>query len=374
MIEIREAVTKKDIKKFVDFPQKLYKGNPFFVPFLRYEEINNANPQKNPALADCKVKYFLAFKDGALCGRIMGIVHYGDIGRYGIKRVRFSRIDFIDDTEVARALIKAVEDFGRAEGLEYIHGPIGFNDLDRVGMLVEGFDKMATFETQYNYEYYPAAMDRLGFQKDADWIETFYFVPPRIDPRIEKISRMALEKYNLKSVRGTKRQMIKRYGLKLFEMIDKSYHGLYGTVPLNPKVIKGIIGMFKLIADPKLICVVVDKDDNVVAGGLALPSIAKAVQKSKGRLTLLAVIRLLWAIKRYKVIDLALIGVLPEYQNKGLNAIVITDIVNGGIQRKVIGAESNYVLEDNYKSISQLSFMDKVQHKRRRAYVKPIEP
>lgn len=374
MIEIREIVNKKDVKKFVDFPQKLYKGNPYFVPYLRMDELNILNPKKNPALEGCKAKAFLAYRDGALCGRILGIIHYGDIERFGVKRIRFSRIDFTDDIEAARALLNAVADFGRAEGMEYIHGPLGFNDLDREGMLVEGFDRIATFETQYSYPYYPVIMEKLGFEKDVDWVENYIKCPKVMDGRIERISQKVLERFNLRIACFGKRDFIKKYALKFFEMLDKSYSGLYATVPLPPRVIDNTVKMFKLIADKRLVCCVLDKDDNVVAGGLALPSIAKAVQKSKGRLLPFGIFRLLWAIKRYKVVDLALIGVLPQYQNKGINSIVVTEIVKGGISRKIDGAESNPTLEDNTKVRSQLDFMEAEQHKRRRAFIKRIEP
>lgn len=373
MIEIREAVSKKDIKKFVDFPQKLYKGNPYFVPYLRMDEVNIINPEKNPALEDCKAKCFLAYRDGELCGRVMGIVHYGDIKRSGIKRIRFSRIDFINDVEVARALLNAVEELGRAEGLEYIHGPLDFNDLGREGMLIEGFDRMSTFETQYSYEYYPVIMEKIGFKKDVDWIEHLIKCPKKMDERIERLSQKVLERFNLRIARYSKREFIKRYALKFFEMLDKSYTELYATVPLPPKVIDSTVKSFKLIADKRLVCCVVDKDDTIVAGGLALPSIAKAVQKSKGRLLPFGIFRLLWAIKRYSVVDLALIGVLPEYRNKGLNSIIITEIVKGAISRKVVDAESNHMLEDNTNIQAQNKFMEHIVHKRRRAYVKPIE-
>lgn len=373
MIEIREAVSKKDVKEFVDFPQKLYKGNPYFVPYLRFDEMNILDPKKNPALCDCKVKAFLAYRDGELSGRVLGIIHYGDIKRFGIKRIRFSRIDFIDDAEVARALISAVEGFGRAEGLEYIHGPLGFNDLDREGMLIEGFDRISTFETQYSYPYYPAIMERIGFKKDVDWIEQYIKCPKKTDERIERLSQKVLERFNLRIARFGKREFIKRYAHKFFEMLDKSFSGLYATVPLPPKVIDSTVKMFGLIADKRLVACVLDKDGNVIAGGIALPSIAKAVQKSKGRLLPFGVFRILWAVKHYKIIDLALIGVLPEYRNKGINSIIISEIMKGSISQNADYAESNVMLENNLNVQAQNKFMEHIVHKRRRCFIKPIE-
>ena len=373
MIEIREAASKKDIKKFIDYPQKLYKDCPYFVPFLRMDEINMSNPKKNASLEVCKVKYFLAYKGGEIVGRVLGIIHFDDIKKTGVKRVRFSRIDFIDDIEVARALIKAVEEFGKAEGMEYIHGPLGFNDLDREGLLTEGFDRISTFEEQYSYPYYPVLLEKLGFEKDVDWISMLLKCPPVMDARIERISERVLKKYDLRVARfKSKNEFINKYGRKFFRAMDECYSGLYATVPFSEKVIDNTIKMFKLIADLKLICVVVDKDDNIVAGGMALANIAKAVQKSKGRLGPLGIIRLLWAVKHYEYIDFAFIGVLPEYLNKGVNSIVITEIVKGGIARRVKGAETNLMLEFNNKVQSQFSFLEGERHKRRRAYIKPI--
>ncbi len=372
MIEIKEAVLKKDIKKFVDFPRKLYKGCPYFVPFLRFDEINNADPRKNPSLESCRAKYFLAYKDGVIAGRIMAIIAYEDIKKSGVKRIRFSRIDFIDDVEVAGALLKAVADFGRSEGLEYVHGPLGFNDTDREGLLIEGFDRMGTFETQYSYPYYHKHLEALGFIKDVDWLERVYRCPPAPDQRIEKISQMVLKRYNLTSLHLNKKQFIERYAKKFFEMIDKSYSGLYATVPLSDKVVDSLVNMFKLIADTRFICCVVDENDNVIGGGIALPSIAKALNKSGGRLTPLGIIRLLWALKHFDTVDFALIGVLPEYLNKGVNAIVISEILNGGINKGVRYGESNPTLETNNNVQTQFKFLDIAWEKRRRAYVKPI--
>ena len=372
MIEIREAVCKKDIKKFVDFPQKLYKDCPYFVPFLRFDEINNADPKKNPALEDCRSRYFLAYRGGEIVGRVMAIIHYADIKKSGIKRIRFSRIDFIDDYEVSAALIKTVEDLGRKEGLEHIHGPLGFNDLDREGLLIEGFERRATFETQYSYPYYQKHIEGLGFQKDVDWVERVYRCPPQPDQRIEKISQMVLKRHNLKSVDLNKKQFIERYGKKFFTMIDQSYSGLYASVPLSDKVIDATIGMFKFIADMRLICCIVDENDNVVGGGIALPGIAKAIQKSRGRLTPCGIIRFLYATKHYDTVDFVLIGVLPQYLNKGVNAIVVSKILNGGIERGVKYGESNPTLETNFNVQSQFKFLEIAWQKRRRAYTKAI--
>ncbi|GHV04191.1 N-acetyltransferase [Clostridia bacterium] len=373
MITIKEAVTKRDLKKFVDFPVKLYKNCPYFVPPLRSDELKLTDPKKNPSAPYCRTKYWLAYKDGKLAGRISAIINRLDDEKTGLKRARFCRIDFIEDREVARALLKTAEDFAREEGHKSIHGPIGFNDLDREGLLIDGFDRMSTFETQYNYPYYQTYLEELGYEKDIDAEECTYAVPKVCDERIDRIANKIIQKYGLRILDMPKRRMIKAYGEKIFHLLDRCYSHLYGTVPLKDEVIRSILSSFGLIARTELMCFVVDKDDNVIAAAIVLPSIADAVRKSRGRLTPAGIVRILRAVRRPKTVDSALIGVSPEYQNRGVNAIVVDRVLKGAIRLKAEVAESNPMLITNEKIRGEFKFTDGVVTRRRRFYKKELQ-
>ncbi|MDR1094427.1 MAG: N-acetyltransferase [Clostridiales bacterium] len=372
MITIKEAITKRDLKKFVDFPVALYKDCPYFVPPLRMDELKLTNPKKNPSSPYCRTKYYLAYRDGKIVGRVSAIINGLDEEKTGLKRVRFCRIDFVEDREVARALMNAVEDFARAEGRAVVHGPIGYHDLDREGLLIEGFDRLSTFETQYSYPYYRTYLEELGYEKDADAEEATYAIPKKYDDRIDRIAGKIIRKYGLRILDMPKRRMIKQYGEKVFHLFDRCYSHLYGTVPLRDEVIRDVLASFGLVARLELISVVTDKDDNVIAAALVLPSIAEAVRKSRGRLTPLGIIRIMRAVRRPKVVDCALIGVAPEYQNRGVNAVVLDRVIKGAVKLKVETAESNLMLVTNQKIRGEFSFTNGTVTRRRRFYKKEV--
>jgi len=371
MITIKEASTKRDLKKFADFPTRLYRDCPYYVPPIRINELKLANPKKNPSGKNCRAKYWLAYKGGKLAGRVSAIINGLDDRKTGLRRVRFCRIDFIDDREVSRTLMNAVEDFAKKEGRRDIIGPLGFNDLDREGLLIEGFDRMSTFETQYNYPYYKTHLEDLGYVKEIDSEEILYTVPKVHDERISRIAQKALEKYDFRILEGmSKRRLIKLYGEKAFRMLDECYSALFCTVPLTGEAIKSTLGSFGLIARLEMMCFVADKDGNVVAGAIALPSIADAVRKSRGRLTPFSILRIIRAVRRPKTVDLVLIGVLPAYRNYGLSAVIIDRVLRGIVASGATLAESNPLLETNDKIHAQFTFTDGEVVRRRRFYKK----
>ena len=372
MVVVLEVKTRKQKKEFLNFPLKMYKDNPYFVPPLYIDEKKIFN--KNYLYHDqAEAVYYNAYIDNKIVGRISGIIQYASNKKENQKRVRFTRFDAIDSQEVADALFSKVEEWAKEKGMDTIVGPLGFSDLEREGLLIEGFDQISTFEEQYNYPYYQKLIENYGFEKEVDWVERKLYAPKEPDERLKRLSSLMMKRYNLKfgEAKNTN-EFIKKYADKFFDIIDKTYVDIYGSVPFTKATKKLMIDNFKLIVDVKYVSVIVDQDDNVVCFGIGFPSLGKAIQKSQGHLTPCALIRLLKAIKKPKVLDLGLIGVLPEYQAKGISSAMIAKIMDmltdGGIEY----AETNLNLETNTKIQNQWKSFDSVLHKRRRAFVKKI--
>ena len=373
MIEIKEVKTRKQRKEFVEFPLKLYKGNEYFVPPLYGDEMKIFRSDY-VYFEQAEAVYYNAYRDGVMVGRISGILQHAANKKWGQSRVRFTRFDAIDDQEVADALFATVEAWAKEKGMKEIVGPLGFSDLEREGLLIEGFDQMNTFEEQYNYPYYQRLIENYGFTKDVDWVEHQLRVPEGgFDPRYRKISDMMLQKYNLhfKTARNT-RQFIKKYANDIFKIWDETYDQIYGTVPFTEKLKKEIVAQFKLLINMKFIRVLYDENDKLVAFGFLFPNISDAVRPSGGRLTLPCIIRLLKAIRRPKVVDFAIIGVCDEYKNKGLPAAIFVSL-GDTLEDYVEHAESNLNLEENHAIQNAWKYFDAIQNKRRRCFIKQLE-
>ena len=371
-IVIKEVKTKKEQKEFLEFPLKLYKNNPYFVPPLYADEKKIFKPDY-VYLEQSKAIYFNAYMDGKMVGRISGILQYASNEKWNQKRVRWTRFDSIDNIEVSNALFKAVEEFAKDNDMDELVGPLGFSDLEREGLLIEGFDELSTFEEQYNYEYYPNLVEEYGFVKEVDWEERQLRLPKEMDDRLYKLADRILKKYNLHipRVKSTK-EFLKRYADQFFELLDKTYDGLYQTVPFTEGTKKLLIENFNLVINTNYVAVIVDENDKVVCFGLTIPSLAKALQKSNGHLTLPALIRCLKSIKKPEIIDLALIGVDPQYQMKGVVTSLILEIMNMLKKEHVKYVETNLNLETNFGIINQWKIFDARLHKKRRCYVKKI--
>lgn len=373
MLEVREVKTKKEKKEFLNFPLNLYKDNPYFVPPLYMDEKKIFNDDY-VYYDQSEAIYYNAYLDGKIVGRISGIIQHASNAKENTRRVRFTRFDSINNQEVANSLFSKVEEWAKNKGMDTIVGPLGFSDLEREGLLIEGFEELSTFEEQYNYPYYQELIENYGFVKEVDWLERKLYLPKEVDPKFERLTTLMMKRYNLKfaEAKNTK-QFIKKYAAKFFEIIDTTYVDIYGSVPFTPAMRDMMIKNFNLIIDMKHCAVIVDENDNVVCFGICFPSIAKAVQKSKGKLTPLALIRLLKAIKRPQILDLGLIGVLPEYAKKGIASSFIWEIIkmlqNGDIKY----CETNLNLETNINIQNQWKAFDSVLHKRRRAFVKEIK-
>ena len=373
MIEIREVKTKKERKQFVEFPLNLYKGNEYFVPPLYGDEMAIFSPNY-VYYEQAEAVYFNAYRDGVMVGRISGILQKAANEKWGQKQVRFTRFDAIDDQEVADALLGAVEAWGREKGMEEIVGPLGFSDLEREGLLIEGFDQMNTFEEQYNYPYYQRLIENCGYGKDVDWLEHQLRAPKEgFDPKYRKISEMMLKKYNLHfgQAKNTS-QFLKKYAEDIFKIWDETYAKIYGTVPFTDKLKKSAISQFKLIINKDFLRVLFDENGKVIAFGVMFPSISDAVRPSGGRLTLPCIFRILKSVRHPKVVDLAVIGVADEYKNKGLSAAMLVEL-GDMLKDQVEHAESNLNLEHNIPIQNAWKYFDAIQNKRRRCFIKSLK-
>ena len=374
MVEIREVRNRGELRKFVDFPNQMYRDVPQFIPAMYGDDMQDWDRRKNPAFEYCEGKCFLAYKDGKLAGRIAAIYNRKANEKWNLNRMRFWQVDFIDDPEVSAALFKAVEDYAREMGCDEVHGPLGFTDLDSEGMLIEGFDEKGMFITFYNYPYYREHLERLGYGKDVDWVEFLVEVPydERMVTRLERLSQRVLNYSKLHILEVTSRKQYKTLLVDVFKLVDSAYSQLYGTVPISQKQIQRYASKFIPIINPELTCFVMDEQNRLVAFGLAAPSIADALKKSRGRLFPLGWIGVLKALRKNDTLDLFLIAVTEEYRNKAVNAVVMNHVLKGCHKMGITKAETGPQLETNDKIQHQFVIFNTRQHKRRRCFVKKL--
>lgn len=373
MVEVREVKTAGDIREFIEFPLRMYKGCPWFVPPLYGDEKKLLRSGGNTEDADAV--FYLAKREGKTVGRIQGILQKRYNALHDTKQVRFTRFDSIDDPEVAKALFDAVEQWGREKGMTHICGPLGYSDMDREGLLIEGFEENSTFEEQYNYAYYGALLEGCGFQKDVDWVESELRMPAQRNPMLQRVAERTMKMNKLhvaSSADLSKRAYIEKYRDGFFDCLDECYSKLYGTVPLTRDAQDELIDQFMLIVNKKYLVFICDENDRVVGFGLCFPSIGDAVKKSGGRLTPMTLLRILKAVRKPRTIDLGLVAILPEYQNKGINAVILNGLLDMLSDGEVKTCETNLNLETNTAVQAQWKHFDARQHKRRRAYSKTI--
>lgn len=372
-ISLKEVTSDKDLKRFVDFQYKLYKNDKYWVPPLKKEELFSLRRDKNPAFDFCETKYWLAFKNDELVGRIAGIINHKFNDKFNKKIMRFGWIDFIDDEEVCSSLLSTVENWAKEKGMHEVHGPLGFTDMDGEGTLIEGFDEVSTLGAIYNYPYYPILIERNGYTKDIDWIE--YQVKMTSDPVPEKISRIsdiALKRNKLRVLRVNKPKELLPYAREMFYLINSSYKDLYGFVELSDKQIDMYVKQYFGFIKPEYLPIVLNEKNEMVAFGITMPSLSKAFQKAEGKLFPFGFIHILKAMKNNPGLDLYLTAVRPDMQDKGVNAILMNEINKLIIKNNIRIVETNRELEDNSKVQAQWRFFEHRQHKRRRCYKKEI--
>jgi len=370
-LTIREVRNKKDLERFIKFPFSLYKQNKYWIPPLLMDERNTLDRKKNPAFENCRAKYLLAERDGKAVGRIAGIINDTYIQKWGQKHCRFGWFDFIDDIEVSRALLGAVEDWAQENEMTAVHGPLGFTDMDPEGMLIHGFDELGTMATLYNHPYYPEHMERLDYNKDIDWVEFEVIAPDEIPAKVLRLQELVLKRSKLRVVE-TKKKNLKPYARKMFDLINQAYADLYGFVRLSDRQIDVYINQYFSLIHPDYVRFITDEEDNLIAFGIAMPSLSRALQLSKGRLFPFGFIHLLWALKYPKYIDFLLVAVRPDYQARGITAILMTEITRNCLKNGIISAETNVELETNTQVQAIWKHYNARQHKRRRCYIKTL--
>jgi len=373
-IQVKEVTTKRDLRRFVKFNIDLYKDCPYHVPGIIDEEIMTLSKDKNPAFETCEAIYFLAFKDDKIAGRIAGIIVHNSNEIWKENHARFGFVDFIDDNDVVDALFNAVIEWAKSKGITALHGPLGFTDMDHEGMLIDGFDKLGTMATIYNYPYYPQQLERMGFTKDQDWKEYKIYIPDAVPEKHLRIGEIVKKKYGLKVLKFKKRKEIWNYAYKIFETLNAAYSHLYGFTPLTPKQIDYYVKMYIPMLRLDLVTLIIREADDAVAGfAITLPNLSTAMRKAKGSLLPFGFIYLLKALySKPKIIDLYLIGVLPEYRGKGVNALIFNDLIPEYIKLGSEYAESNPELETNNAVQAQWDYFRREHHKTRRAYIKKI--
>ena len=372
-MKIEVVKTRKQRKQFLEFANMLYKGNEYFVPNLYMSDA--AVFKKDYYYYDtCEAEYYLCYGDnGEVLGRISPFIQHASNEKTGEKRARFHFFDCVNDQKVADMLFDAAVKWSKDKGMTKICGPLGFSDLEREGMLIEGFDKVQTFEEQYNYDYYPTLVENYGFKKDVDWFEYQIRAKQQELERVKKIRDYIGRKYGLRLVKlKNMNEFINKYADKVFDCLDASYGKLYGTVPITPKMRKELLSQFKLVIKCDYILPVVDKDDNVVAFGFVLPNIGEAMQVAGGHLTPRALIKLIKILKNPKIIDFGLVGILPEYQGTGVNSFFVAAINDFYNTHQVEHFETNLNLEDNLNIQKQWQYFDAQLVKKRRSYVLDI--
>lgn len=373
-VTITEINSKAEKRKFVKFPIQLYKGNPYYVPPLILDELETINPEKNPAFDFCEQKLFLAYKNGKVAGRIAAIINHSANKVWNQKHARFGFVDFIDDNEVVDALFDAAIQWAKEKGMEAIQGPMGYTDLDHEGLLIYGYDKISTMSTTYSYPYYKDQIERLGFEKDADWAEFVISVPDKMPDRHLRIAKIVTDKYKLKVLKFKSLTQIKPYVNKLFNVLNSAYQPLYGFAPLTQKQIDYYVKMYVPLLRWDIVTIVIEEEtDDVVGFGITVPNLSTALQKAKGKFLPFGWYYLWKALKRQNdVADLMLMGVAPRYQGKGVNAIIFCDFAESAKNCGFKYVESNPELEENNKMVSLWDGFDAVNHKKRRAYIKKI--
>lgn len=374
MLTVKEVTTRRDVKDFIEFPLELYKDCPYFVPPLYSDEKKLLLAEKSTGITD--TVFYLAKDDNKTVGRIQGIIQKQHNEIHGAAQVRFTRFDCIDDKRVAAMLLNTVEKWGKERGMQEICGPLGANDLEREGLLVEGFDENSTFEEQYNFEYYKTLIEASGYEKDVDWLEYELRKPEKRNEMLSRVAKRAMElsKLHVASTENiSKKKYIEKYRDGFFECLDVCYRDLYGTVPITKQAQDELIKQFMLIVNKEYAVFICDESEKVVGFGLCFPAIGDAIKKSRGRLTPAALIRILKSVKNAKTLDLGLVAIRPEYQNAGINAVILDSMLGMLEEGKIEKCETNLNLETNTAVRSQWKYFNARQHKRRRSYKKKLE-
>jgi GNAT superfamily N-acetyltransferase len=370
--QLKEVSNDKLLKQFISFQYNLYKGNKYFIPPLRLDEKKTLDKRRNAAFDFCESKYWLVYKDEKIAGRIAGIINHRYNEKWKSKKARFGWIDFINDEKVSSLLLNAVENWAKEKGMEGLHGPLGFTDMDGEGMLIEGFEEESTLGSIYNYPYYPPHLEKLNYEKDIDWIEYSAKIPDTIPEKIERIAKISAERNKLTLLKLKTAKEVSKYAYDVFYLINETYKDLYGFVELTDKQIDGYVKQYFSFVRPEYVPLIVDEQGKLAGFGITMPSLNNALKKMNGNLFPFGFLMLLREMKKSKALDLYLTAVRTDMQNKGVNAMLIEQIYKVCIKNGIKTVETNRELETNVKVQSQWKFFETRQHKRRRCYKKNI--
>lgn len=371
-IEIKEIQSQRELRDFVKFQMDLYKGNPYFVPGLLVEEVNSLDVSKNPAFKHATARYFLAFKDGKIAGRIAALINQVEVNELNVKKIRFGWFDVIDDIEVTKTLFAKVEEVGRENGLKFMEGPMGATNLEKAGLLTFGFDRLATAIGQYNYDYYQKHLEELGFVKEKEWVEQFLTVPKSIPDKIYEFARLVTERYGLKLLHFKSSKEMQPYIKPVFDLLEESYKELETYVPITEEQKAFYAKKYSTILNPDYISFIEDGDGELCAFAITMPSFAKALQKAKGKFLPFGWYHLMKAQKKNDTVEFVLIGVHPKYQKKGITSIIFKDMFETFTKHNIKYLETNPELEDNQSVQALWTDYNPVLHKRRKTFKKAI--
>ena len=366
---IKEVCSPRELDAFIDFPYRLYRGNPFYVPPIKSDERITLQ-HTNPALDHCDAKYWLAYRGRKMVGRIAGIINHAYITRWGKKYARFGWFDFEEDVTIAPALLQHVERWAKDQGMDAVHGPMGFTNFDPAGILVDGFDQLATLSELYNYPYYVRCIEKAGYHKEVDWIEYRISIPKKVPEKISQVASIVKRRNKLTIVNLRKSNDIKQYAYSIFELLNLCYGHLHGMVPLTEKQIQYYTKRYLSLIRNDYVSLVVDQEGTLIAFGITLPSLSKALQKANGTLFPFGIFHLMRALRKNNMAELCLVAIRPDYQGKGVNALLMEEINKAFTRNGIVTAESNPELEDNKQVQSLWSYYEARQHKRRRCYLK----
>lgn len=371
---IKEVLTRKDLKTFVTYPNRLYKANPYYVPQLISAEMSTLSKDRNHAFEFCESRYWLAYNhSGNVVGRIAGIVNHAYNKQTGIFYMRFGWLDFIDDESVVDALIGVVQQWASSIGAKYLNGPLGFLEFDVAGVLVEGFEEIPTAYGKYNAPYYGKHLERLGFTKDVDWVEYNITIPKVVPEKIDKIADVVSTRYGLRAVKFKKKRDILPYADSLFTLLNRGYANIHGFSQLSAGQIEDLKNQFIPLLNLKFVTLILDGSDNVIAFGICLPSLSRALQKAKGRMFPFGFLHILYALNKNDTLDALLIAVEPAYLRKGINAMIFKSISESIRDTSITSIESTRELEYNYNVQNLWNKLPFRLHKRARCYIKQIE-
>jgi len=369
---VKEVKSRKELREFIKFPDRLYSGNEFYVPALHSDVFRTLSQYKNPAFEFCNAKYWLAYQNGEVVGRVAGIINERYNEKHNIKYVRFGWLDFVDDKKVLVALFQTVRRWGISQNMEYLNGPLGFSSFDPSGILIEGFDKMPSSFSHYNYSYYSVLIEELGFKKEVDWVEYSVKIPNAVPLKFTQGAAIVKKRYNLNSAVLKSKKDILKYSDELFALLDQEYKDIYAYSELSKEQRKKLIGQFVAILNPEYVSIIVDASDNVIAFGITVPSLSKALQKAKGKLFPKGFLYIRNALKKNDTIDTLLIAIKKKYHNKGVNGLIFNDLMSAYIKNGIVSLETTRELEDNLKVNNLWNKFEYRQHKRSRCYIKQL--